>query len=411
MLELHVIKFLLEPEGGEYLQHLSRHMFSGEITRYMFTSIQGVKDRTGKVPSLDELKILLYQRFEEGDQKKTIRRYLRTVKEAEVSNEFVGDLVGNIVQKSQLRQLFQKYVPSLDSMDPIDMSVFRMEVNKIMDKGIGAFDLVELDVHERRDWKNEGAMVPTFSSKLNELLLGGLTYGELGLIQANPGIGKTLTCINLAVAGAITGHQVWFVTLDEMAVDIATRFDYRLATYRGKRAWTKNIKLIDFSSGASLSDLEVLVDTNGKPDLIIVDGTDDFQITEQKGLEIRGRIAEIYKGLRRLSRRKEGPIPIWVTSQSTAASEGKTKKGMFDVTDNKIVKAGESSIVLSINQSEEEAQENVARLFLAKARRPCGPGHTIRLIHERETQSLKDLDDTDEEVIQNLSDTKRRRSK
>lgn len=404
MIELTAIKFLLE-SNGDYIPHLSKHMFSGDMTRFMFESIQKYYSRSKSVPTLSELKISLYQKYDDGDSKKKVRRYLRTLTDGDISTEYSKDLITNLIQKSQVRNLINKYLPNLDSLDPLDMATMRQDFSKIVDQGSAKFDVLDFDSSERRNWDTE-KVVPTFSTQLNEYLLGGLAPGELGLIQANPGIGKTLTSINMSFAGAISGHIVWFVTLDEMRKDIATRMDMKMQKYRGKRLWRNNIKLIDFSGGARLSDLEILINQEGTPGLIILDGTDDFIV--DGNVDPRSKIGVIYGFIRRLSRRRDGAIPVWATTQSTAASEGKLRKGMFDVTENKIVKAGESSVVISINQTEEEADANMARLYISKIRRPCGPGKTIKLEYSREYQSLKDEDDQGEEIIEGLNKSKRR---
>lgn len=410
-IELTVIKFALTEEGRKYIPHLSKHMFSNDVTKFMFSELSKVHTDTKglKIPTLSELKVRLYERYDKAEDKQKIRRYLRLISNEDITLEFSRNVVTDLIQKSQMRNFLQNIIPQLDSMEPMNVSAIKQEINKIVDTStIEGVIPISLDDHSRREW-NSHEMVPTFSGKLNEYLLGGLAPGELGLIQANPGIGKTLTSINMAFAAAITGHTVWFVTLDEMGRDIATRMDMKLFTYNGKKEWSRNIHIIDFSDGAKTADLLTLLETQDTPSLIIVDGTDDF-MDPGAGREDgeRQRIGRIYKSLRRITRRKNNQVPMWITSQSTANSESKLKKGMFDVTENKIVKAGESSVVISVNQTEEESDAGIARLFVSKIRRPCGPGKSITLLYSRDNQSLKDEDGVfEDEVINSLNNSKR----
>lgn len=373
----------------------------------MFSCISNLNETAHKALALSELKILLYKRFEDGEDKKKIRRYLRVLSDDSISVDFSKDIVQDIIQKSQLKTFIQNIIPQLDSSAPLNIAQLKQDFNRIVeDTSSSKYELHSLEDCDRRDW-SEGSAVPTFSHKLNELLLGGLFPGELGIIQANPGIGKTLTAINMAFAAAINGFVVWFVTLDEMGKDIATRMDLKLARYRGKRAWANRIHIIDFSDGARTADLQILLEQNGTPGLIITDGTDDF-IDSNKGDDgERQRLGRVYKSLRRLSRRKSGPVPMWLTTQSTAASETKLKKGMFDMAENKVAKAGEASVIISINQTEEESEHDMARLFLSKARRPCGPGHSVTLKYDRSGQSLSDEDADEEEVMESLKNVRR----
>ena len=56
--------------------------------------------------------------------------------------------------------------------------------------------------------------VPTCLKHLNTYTAGGLGFGELGMIVACPGIGKTTSLINFQVHATQTGYRTLFITLE-----------------------------------------------------------------------------------------------------------------------------------------------------------------------------------------------------
>jgi archaellum biogenesis ATPase FlaH len=397
MIEIAVINFLYR--GGEnYIPYISQHMFTSEIGSYLIDITKRHFDKHKVLPSIDDLKLSLYERFPESEDKKRIRKYLRQMKNQELSTEFTSDLIGDLIQKSQLRKFIQNAIPQLDSLEPLNLDSLRLEFEKLINSNCANGEcILKLSEVERRDRDATNA-VPTCSNKLNFFLDPGLAPGEMGIIQANPGIGKTLLSINFASAGARCGFSVWYVTLDEMDQDIASRMDDHISNFvkKGKiPKWIDNIHIIDFSEGRKVVDLGILLERFGAPGLVIIDGTDEFLDSSSK--EYRHQIGNIYKSIRRLSRNKNHPFPVWLTTQSTAASEGKLRKGQFDMGENKVTKAAEASVIVSVNQTEEEFEEGVARLYIGKIRRKKGKFKTIQIEYNQETQLVKDIRDVDDD--------------
>jgi len=67
-------------------------------------------------------------------------------------------------------------------------------------------------------------------------LLGQLSPGELVLVGARPGQGKTLLCLELAVEAMKSGHRAVFFTLEYTPLDVVARFrdlGVSLSSYEG----------------------------------------------------------------------------------------------------------------------------------------------------------------------------------
>ena len=81
---------------------------------------------------------------------------------------------------------------------------------------------------------DHSAIVSTGIKALDDKLYGGFTRGELNLILANSGVGKSLMLLNLALNWVLAGHDVVYLSLELSEDMIALRVDAML-TERGTK--------------------------------------------------------------------------------------------------------------------------------------------------------------------------------
>jgi hypothetical protein len=89
--------------------------------------------------------------------------------------------------------------------------------------------------------------------------------------------------------------------------------------------------------------------------------------TSRKYKERRFELAGIYQGIRSIA--KELSMPIWGASQAIAKGFSKSIITAEDLEESKIGKGGTVSLMLSINQTPEEKEDGVARIFVALSSR------------------------------------------
>ena len=109
--------------------------------------------------------------------------------------------------------------------------------------------------------------------------------------------------------------------------------------------------------------------------LIIIDYLDELRATQHyqdKRMESR----DITGDVRRLG--AEFSCPVWTASQGNRASMKKQNVGMDDVAED-IWKVNQAHVVITLNQTEEEEEENVIRYKVLKARRENHQPRTIML--------------------------------
>jgi replicative DNA helicase len=127
---------------------------------------------------------------------------------------------------------------------------------------------------------------PTPWEVINELTDGGLGKGELGVMVAPAGIGKSWALMNIGADAVKKGKKVLHYTLELNEAYVGLRYDSVICIMQGK-----------------------------KPDVIIVDYAD---LLRGHGQEKRHELEGIYEDLRGMAGEYE--IPVWTASQANRSA-------------------------------------------------------------------------------------------
>lgn len=285
----------------------------------------------------------------------------------------------------------------------ISQSQARVTVRSLHDEMQDTFDYVEALM--KRGGELTG--LPTGFYKLDEMT-GGLQPGELIVIAARPGMGKTALALNLARNAAVD-HQrrVMIFSLEmttrslvmrllaaEARIDsstfrrgyIATHDHARLVTAAGRLA---NAKIwMDGSSAATILEMKAKarrMRAEHGLDLVIVDY---LQLAQGDGRAERREqeISEISRGLKGLA--KELDIPVIALSQLNRGPEtrgGENRRPMLsDLRESGAIEQDADVIAFiyrdEVYNRDSEEKRGVAELIVAKQRN--GPTDTIELHFE-----------------------------
>jgi len=191
------------------------------------------------------------------------------------------------------------------------------------------------DVEERLE-KVVRRTVKTGWPVIDDLMDGGLGPGELGVIVAPPGIGKSWSLTNLAANAVRNGLFAVYYTLELDQNYVGLRFDTvftglnshgirehkdRVRNTVDKLPGSLIIKHFPTKSKSTLAletHLSTIEAVKGKPDLVLVD-YGDILISTAKYSDIRHlELGGIYEDLRRWA--GESHLPIWTASQSNRES-------------------------------------------------------------------------------------------
>ncbi len=288
----------------------------------------------------------------------------------------------------------------LESVEDINNGRLEIVVNRVrdalnvgrqVDLGSNYFEGLQSRYNEEDEGDCEfGTVFPT----LDETLGGGGSTGEVYLVVAPPGVGKSVYLANQAVRSAKQGHNVLFISLEmdrkkvEKRVDsIMTRIpmaelkfrvpeiEDRLKKVKERYPDMGEIKSRQFPTrGCSVAQLRAFITQvenyeGFKPDVIIVDYLDIMSSDMLSKYDAQQDIVELLRGLA-----VEKDVHIW-----TATQTNREAKKVNVITDAELAdcygKIRVVDLAISLNQTEEEKANGLMRIFVMKSRN--GPAHMI----------------------------------
>ena len=254
-----------------------------------------------------------------------------------------------------------------------------------------------------------------------DALFHGFRSGDLIVLAARPGVGKTSFALNLAVNAAKAGVSVAFLSLEMSASQLVQRILCSEAKVGLSRLRSGQIAESDWGSIAdasnTLSKLDMYIDDTpglsilelrakarrelrGKEKGLIV--VDYLQLMQPQTVRRDGNraveVAEISRGLKILA--KEMNMPVIALSQLSRAVEmrGKKRPMLSDLRESGAIEQ-DADIVMFIDRSMDEAEAEsdgrpdlgTAELIVAKHRN--GPTRDIRLAFNAEYTKFMDFFD------------------
>ena len=235
---------------------------------------------------------------------------------------------------------------------------------------------------EERLTKSTRVTIKTPWDITNEIMDGGLGEGELGVVVAPAGVGKTWLLQSIAAGALKRGFTVVHYTLELNETYVGLRYDTvfsGITTQNIKFQKDEVKKIIDSIEGkmiikyyptraatvntlsAHLKQLEL---KNIKPDMVVVDYADILKpISNYR--EKRLNLGETYEHLRGMA--GEFDVPVWTASQANRSSLEEEVIGADKVSED-YSKVMTADFVMSISRKVEDKVANLARVHIIKNR-------------------------------------------
>jgi replicative DNA helicase len=225
-------------------------------------------------------------------------------------------------------------------------------------------------------------VVSTKWDSINDLMEGGLGKGELGVIVAPAGIGKSWTLQSLGAHSVQQGLTVVHYTLELNAQYVGLRYDcivsgqptgnlqyYKEEVQRAIDKLKGNLIIKYYptrtaSVNTITAHLQQCELQRIKPDLVIVDYADIMKST-QHFTEKRHQIGHVYEELRGLA--GEFEVPIWTASQANRSSLEEEIIGADKVAED-YSKVMTADFVMSMSRKVEDKIANTGRFHIIKNR-------------------------------------------
>jgi|TARA_Y100000310_G_scaffold278249_2_gene296594 replicative DNA helicase len=226
---------------------------------------------------------------------------------------------------------------------------------------------------------------PTGIAELDDqyILNGGLAKGELGVIVANTGVGKSHFLVQVGATALLNEKNVVHYTFELSEIATGLRYDSNICEIpindliERKQEVLEKYNNIDLgqlvikeypTGSASVitirNHIEKLLLRNFKPDMIIIDYADIMRAT-RKFETLRHELKMIYEELRNLA--GELHIPVWTASQANRSSAQNDVVGLENMSEA-YGKAMVADVVLSLSRKSHEKAHGAGRLFIAKNR-------------------------------------------
>ena len=272
----------------------------------------------------------------------------------------------------------------MDSVDLIEVGQYD-QIKKLVDNAMKAGSDRDLGHEyiigiEERLTQSSRNTIKTGWDPIDDVMDGGLASGELGVVVAPAGIGKSWCLQTLGASAVKEGLNVVHYTLELNENYVGLRYDtvFSGVTTSDIQFYQEDVKKkIDQLKGTLLikyfptksasvqtltSHLSQIEIQNQKPDLILVDYAD---ILKGVGSEKRHVLENIYEDLRGLA--GEMDCPIWTASQANRSS---LEEEVIDAT--KVAEAYSkvmiADFVVSVSRKVEDKIANTGRFHVIKNR-------------------------------------------
>jgi replicative DNA helicase len=280
-------------------------------------------------PSKDVLKVKVTE-IENDILKTAVLEQLKEVFRYMESDDltFVKDEILNFCKNQEIKRAI------MDSVNLLKMGNYD-EIKSKIDVAMkaGADTNIGLDYKENIEARySESARhtITTGWDVVDDLMDGGLARGELGVVMAPAGIGKSWLLINIGANAIKAGHTVIHYTLELNENYVGQRYDSVLTginaqtlkhhqeTVAEKMISLKGDLIVKYFPTKSVgvmglkAHLEKTMMVGKKPALVIVDYGDLLKINAKK--DKHEALEELYEELRGMA--GEYDIPLWTASQA-----------------------------------------------------------------------------------------------
>lgn len=310
-----------------------------------------------------------------------LRNYFARIHDAQVSgSDYIKRTALDFCRKQKLKEAMIKSVPLLEKSSFDQIAKIINDAIKLGDHTDHGYDYIK-DFEKRFELKARDP-ITTGWKEIDELCKGGLGKGELGVVIAPTGAGKSMALVHLGAQALKEKKTVVHYTLELGDTVVASRYDSCLTKiplshlhsfkeeiyekvqdmegvlivkeYPTKSASTRSLR----------THLEKLQMRDIHPDMVIVDYGDLLRPISGKS-EKRHELESIYEEMRGLAR--EFNCCLWTASQTNRSGLNAEVITMESISEA-FNKCFVSDFIFSLSRTVEDKQSNTGRVFVAKNR-------------------------------------------
>jgi len=363
-------------------------VFAQEVLSY--------REKYDRQPSLTTMATILRSGMDgETDAiKKQVRDYFVKIQSSEDlkrDEDFIKDVSLEFCKKQKLKEAILKSVELLQKSSFEEIRSTIDDALRLGNDNDFGYDY-KVDFERRFEIKDRSP-VSTGWTLIDDLCRGGLGKGELGVVIAPTGAGKSMVLVHLGAEALKQGKTVVHYTLELADTVVASRYDSCLTgvPLRDLRGFKEQIleKVTDVpgelivkeyptksaSAATLVAHLEKLSRSGKKVDMVIVDYGDLLR-PKRNYKEKRTELETIYEDLRAMA--SEFNCPLWTASQTNRSGLNAEVITMESISEafNKCFVA---DFIFTVSRTIAHKNTNGGRFFIAKNRN--GPDGLIYPIY------------------------------
>jgi replicative DNA helicase len=390
--QVELINQLLHPANKKFADRiidiLHARYFDNEYFRLIITTLKDYRERFDKLPTWDTLETIMKVEIKDNITRDYVFEIMKEIREMDVEDwEFIQEKSLNFCRQQELKKANDKISKIVDSGDfdkyeeCAEIMKEALSVGMEKDDGTSIKDDFErvLDEHFRDP-------IPTGIIGIDELTKGGLARGELGVILAPFGTGKTTILSKIANTAFNLGYNVLQIVFEDLP-DVIKRkhaacwsgidlneFDENkeelIKIVKEKTENKQNDLLIKKfpSEGITMNNIKNyvrhLISIGFKPDMIIIDYIDCVESTKKYSEEWSGE-ANVMRSFE--SMLSEHNMVGWSAVQGNRNSIS-SDVVTGDQMGGSIKKAQIAHLIISIARTLPQKEANRATLAIIKSR-------------------------------------------
>ena len=369
----------------------------GEVLDVSFLELKYLQVLTSKIyeykskytthPSLKVLGSIIKSEVSPEDEavkEQVVDYFKRSITDVEMlrDSDYIKETSLDFCKKQKLKEAMMKSVKLLNNSSFDEISTVINDAIKLGADGNYGYDYKK-DFEERYMLKARNP-VTTGWEKIDAICKGGLVSGELGVVIAPTGAGKSMVLVHLGAQAVKAGLNVVHYTLELSHTTIGQRYDSCLTgvhlkdlfslkeqIYEKVKDIEGNVIIKEYpTKSANTNTIRAHLDKlkqQGIPiDMIIVDYGDLLKpLTAPRGSEKRHDLESIYEELRATAQIYE--CPLWTASQTNRSGLNAELITMEAVSES-FNKCFVADFIFSLSRTITDKAKNRGKIFVAKNR-------------------------------------------
>tara|TARA_Y100001973_G_scaffold22538_1_gene33589 strand:+ start:606 stop:1982 length:1377 start_codon:yes stop_codon:yes gene_type:complete len=401
------------PFADQIEEVLDTQFFELKYLRVFVSKIYEYRKKYGVHPTKEILASILRTELENHNEavQKQVRDYFaRTLIKTVDDEEYIKETSLDFCKKQKLKDAL------MQSVDLIQNSSYD-EVRKVIDDALNLGTDNDFGHEFLKDFQLRYELkarnpVSTGWDKIDALTKKGLGTGELGVVIAPTGAGKSMVLAHLGAQAVKAGKNVVHYTLELSEAVTGQRYDSCISGIPLNSLFHQKEEVLEVisdlqgslvikeyptktaSTNTIRTHLEKLKKRNHKIDMILVDYADLLRpVTHFK--EKRNELESIYENLRAIA--QEYQCPVWTASQTNRTGLNAEVVTMESISEA-FNKCFVSDFICSISRTIKDKTANTGRMFIAKNRN--GPdGLVFPIFMDTNNVTIKVLAKVDTPVV------------